>query len=670
MSSIPSRQTVEPGTSIIPQFESYGHSYHFKIKDYIDLRNILELDEALWIATTAPSSTIKTDEAFLDLLDSDNDGRIRAEEIKDGIRFLFANLTDYAGIQPGNSSLSLAHINQHTELGKQIQASARKVLKRHGVALDTVNLKQVRQVKRDVLHGGLDQAGVVLAEAAGDEHTAGFIDHILTSVGGTDHPSGKLGVNRESLDAFLKESSEYLCWLREAGEIGADAVTTILPLGAQTADAHGLLTSISDKLHQYFLLCDIKRINPELLKRAIDNPETNAAVNLMQIEEAKSYLASAPLSLLDDAGILDFDSDINPYFKNEIEDFAARVVKPLLGDEVKTITKEDFSRLQELFEPFRKWISQKPDVRVDAVDAVLLNDYFSEPCYRQTLEQLIQQSYETAIVLENIRELERLILYQANLLPLTNSFVSFPHLYDPAQRALFEEGTLIMDGRHFTMAVKVEDRKHHIEMARNSNIFVIYCELYGKKGTKLHEIAVPVTSGNRGNLHLHKWGIFNDIDGNELHAKIVDIVENPISIAEAIAAPFVRIKQAFFSRVEEFSSKAEEQLLQKHDKKKESSAVPLLGIGGVALAALGSSLAFITQTVAAMSVQTVLIALLVIGAMLIVPTVISAYFRLSRRDLSMILEGSGWGLNSRMKLSRTQAHTFTHKPTHRPDKLK
>jgi len=36
--------------------------------------------------------------------------------------------------------------------------------------------------------------------------------------------------------------------------------------------------------------------------------------------------------------------------------------------------------------------------------------------------------------------------------------------------------------------------------------------------------------------------------------------------------------------------------------------------------------------------------------------------RLSRRDLSTILEGSGWGLNSRMKLTAQQANHFTRRP--------
>jgi len=646
------------------KFQSLGESYHFVIENHNDLKTVLDLDEALWVATTAPSATIKSDDTFLEMLDSDRDGRIRAEEIKDAIRFVFANLSDYSGIRPLNTVLPLAHINRADELGRRIHSSAEKVLKKLGESPDTVNLEQLRKVKNEVLHGGLDQAGIVLGEAADDELVADFIDNMLDTVGGAEHNCGRQGVDKNAVNAFLAESSAYISWLREAGDIGGDEKTTIRPLGAQTDEAYALFTAISEKLYQYFLLCDISQINPGLIERSLDNPERGTAVDLMQIEAAKSYLAGAPLSLLSDTGALDLKNRINPYFKQAIDDFSERVVEPLLGSEVTTITKADYGRLREVFVPYAKWIDRKPDVRVAAVDAALLAAYSSDPLYRETIEYLIEQSHETAFVLENLKELERLILYRANLLPLVNSFVSFPHLYDPSSRALFEEGTLVMDGRHFTMAVKVADRKHHIEMSKNSHIFVIYCELSGTDGEKLYEIAVPVTSGSRGSLHLHKWGIFNDVNGNEHHARIVDIVENPISVAEAVVAPFIRVKQAFHSRIEEFSSKAEEQLFKKKEagQAPDGFATPLLGIGGVAVAALGSSVAFITKTVAAMSMQTVLVAMLVIGAILIIPSAFSAYIKLAKRDLSTILEGSGWGLNSRMILNRTQAETFTFRP--------
>jgi hypothetical protein len=137
--------------------------------------------------------------------------------------------------------------------------------------------------------------------------------------------------------------------------------------------------------------------------------------------------------------------------------------------------------------------------------------------------------------------------------------------------------------------------------------------------------------------------------------------------------PFIRISRAFFSRLEEFSSKAEERLFRKQEKakdnkKKDVSSGGLLAGGGVAVAALGSSFAFVTKTLAGLSVKTIVLALSVVSVLIAVPAGISAYYRLSRRDLSTILEGSGWGMNTRMKLTRQQADWFTYRPDPRSGK--
>lgn len=649
-------------------FEQHGNALHFKIEDYRDLEEILELDEALWIATTAPVSTLKADKVFLALLDSDQDGRLRSEEVKDGIRFLLSNLSEYSGIRSGNTKLPLTSINKETEFGSRVHTSATKVLKRLQSNADHIDLGQVRTVKEEVLQGGLDEAGIVLSEAADNENTGLCIGDILSSVGGKKHHNGMVGVDRKSIDNFFSQCRLYLNWLLEAGEIGGQEPTKTLPLGSNTAQGYELLQSLSKKLTQYFLLCDIKRINPRLLERALAEPEANIALNLIQTEQAEAYLANAPLCFLDAEGNFELSGEINPYFRKAVTEFEARVVAPLLGNETKTLNKQSLQQLHEILGPYKVWVDRKPDVQVEHIVPESIQKYLNDPTYRETLERLIEESHQTAFVLENLKELERLILYQAYILPLTNSFVSFPKLYDPEKRALFEEGTLIMDGRHFTLAIRVDDREHHIETCRSSNIFVIYCELYGNDGEMKYEIAAPVTSGNRGTLHLNKRGIFNDINGNELHAKIVDIVENPISVGEAIVDPFIRINRSFFSRLEQFSSKAEEQLFRREEKKdkdkkkKDNVPVGLLAGGGVALAAVGSSFAFMVKTLSALTMKAVFLALLIVITIIAVPAGIAAYYKLSRRDLSTILEGSGWGINSRMKLTAAQAACFTFRP--------
>ena len=82
----------------------------------------------------------------------------------------------------------------------------------------------------------------------------------------------------------------------------------------------------------------------------------------------------------------------------------------------------------------------------------------------------------------------------------------------------------------------------------------------------------------------------------------------------------------------------------------------------MALAAVGSSFAFMVKTLSGLTLKTVFLALLIVAAIIAIPAGIAAYYKLSRRDLSTILEGSGWGINSRMKLTASQAACFTFRP--------
>ncbi|MCK4627318.1 MAG: hypothetical protein KAV00_18540, partial [Phycisphaerae bacterium] len=56
-------------------FQRFGRSQHLRIASADDLATVLELDEAHWVATGAPIETINCDPVFLNLVDTDNNGR-------------------------------------------------------------------------------------------------------------------------------------------------------------------------------------------------------------------------------------------------------------------------------------------------------------------------------------------------------------------------------------------------------------------------------------------------------------------------------------------------------------------------------------------------------------------------------------------------------------------
>jgi hypothetical protein len=89
----------------------------------------------------------------------------------------------------------------------------------------------------------------------------------------------------------------------------------------------------------------------------------------------------------------------------------------------------------------------------------------------------------------------------------------------------------------------------------------------------------------------------------------------------------------------------------------------LLLAGSVGIAALGSAFAYITKTISGLEKHHFLYAILGIAAVVFGPSLVMGYFKLRRRDLTALLEASGWAINLRMKLTGDLGRLFTHSPS-------
>jgi hypothetical protein len=239
-------------------------------------------------------------------------------------------------------------------------------------------------------------------------------------------------------------------------------------------------------------------------------------------------------------------------------------------------------------------------------------------------------------------------------------------------------GTLIMDGRRFTFSVKVHDRKRHSELAGTSRIFIIYAEIDAKEDATGFEVAVPATAGGKGNLCVGKRGVFEDTRGRHFDAKIVQIIDNPISLREAVLSPYQRFGKLISGKIESITTSSEKRFDEQAKRAMEqapaapapvapapAAALPAGGLllgGGVAIAALSSAAAYVTRTLASVAPSKLMLTVLGAALAVILPSALVAILKLRRRDLSAILEGSGWAINARMRLTLKQAHVFTCRP--------
>lgn len=337
----------------------------------------------------------------------------------------------------------------------------------------------------------------------------------------------------------------------------------------------------------------------------------------------------------------------------------------------------------------------------------------------EAVRAFIEHAAPSAPVLAELRELERLVLYQAWMVPFVNSFVGCRDLYQPAVGPMFGWGALVLDGRWFRLAVKVADPERHEIFTRRGALCVMYVEVCEHDGARDYEVAIPVTAGMRGQIVEGTWGMFIEHDGRERHARVRKLVINPISFRDAIVAPFRRISELFRRALDK--ADAAQAAGQRGramgtlaglgspatlapSPAPVSPASPAATVGGVAVfagagvavAALGSALTYVSDRFLAASASVggwithlplleglqgsdapafgnaayPIAVAFVLGCTLAVPVVvyllpvcIAAWINLRSRDLGSLLIGSGWSVNTRMYVTRDVAGVFTHQPS-------
>ena len=85
-----------------------------------DLLALKELDQKLWVALSCPTRGIEFDTKTLDLIDSDDDARVHANEVLGAIGWAGRLLRNPDLLVQGGDSLALTEIDDATEEGQQV----------------------------------------------------------------------------------------------------------------------------------------------------------------------------------------------------------------------------------------------------------------------------------------------------------------------------------------------------------------------------------------------------------------------------------------------------------------------------------------------------------------------------------------------------------------------
>ncbi len=393
------------------------------------------------------------------------------------------------------------------------------------------------------------------------------------------------------------------------------------------------------------------------------------------------------------------DENYNEAYHSIIKSLKENVYLSIFGDSRYSLNRSQWENIIHKFSAYESWIRSKPITKIESLGIDKIHAYL-DSAHEEIIRDMIEKDKSVAGEIQQLQNLEKLLAYHKWLIEFVNNYVSFPYLFSVSHRAMFDMGTLILGGREYTFSIKVENRMAHINIAKNSGICLMYLQVTGSKPEEIFEIAVPVTRGNLKDTYIGKRGVFFTINGKEMDAQIVHVVENPISLWETIKEPFRRVYAMIGSRFSQIA-----QAIQKESEKtiigtqtdqkaiqgsiiqaqqtptaQTQQPVPItttestrtsgnirdimIGIGFLA-AGLGTALKFLTDTARQLTQpQTLQVLLIMISIFLGVAILISGFsgwIKLRQRDMGILLQASGWSINGKMRIIRPMARFFCRK---------
>ncbi|MBI5800643.1 MAG: hypothetical protein HZA92_07935 [Verrucomicrobia bacterium] len=652
-------------TSHAWKFFSAGGVNQVAFRNGADLASLDQLDQKLWVALALPTRGIEFDTRTLDLIDTDKDGRIRPPELIAAVKWAEASFKDLGDLIKGGDAVPLSAIKDES-----IVLSARRILENLGKRDATsIALADVADTAKIFATTQFNGDGIVPADSAVDEATRRVIEDLIATVGGLPDRSGKPGVSQAKADQFFAEAQAFSDWHAKAE---ADAAS-LLPLGDATAGASAAIKAVKVKVDDYFARCRLAAFDSRAAGPLNRAEAEFVALAAQELTVGSADIARLPLAHVAPSRMLPLIEAVNPAWLGAMENLCASAVGPLLEYGKKTLSEGDWGALQSMLAPHNAWAAAKPATSVEPLGLARVRELLAGNA-RTAVAALLAQDIALEGEFKQIGSVEKLVLFQRDLVRLLNNSVSFAEFYG-RRGSIFQAGSLFLDARTCHLCIEVVDAGKHAALAGFSGAYLAYCDVTRPGGAKKTIVAV-FTDGDSDNLSVGRNGVFYDRKGLDWDATIAKIVANPISVREAFWSPykkFVRLVEAQIAK-RAAAAEAESQAkvgtaataVAQADKSKPApkEEPKKLDLGTIAL--IGTAISGISGMIG-MFLGTLLglgiwLPLGILGIVLLIsgPSMLLAYMKLRQRNLAPILDANGWAINTKAKMNVPFGAALTH----------
>ncbi|HQP35475.1 MAG TPA: hypothetical protein PLI95_09855 [Polyangiaceae bacterium] len=641
-----------------------------------DLVSIGELDQKLWAALACPIKGLELDERTLALIDTDKDGRVRANELIAAAKWAGSMLKDVEVLAKGASSLSLSAIADDSDEGKLLHATAKKILSGLGKSdAKKISVEDMKDAIGAFEKEKLNGDGVVPVATADDDVTKKAIEDVLAC---TEAPpkdkSGEPGVDEASVKAFFEAIAAHAEWLKRGKSEEA-----LRPLGDDTAAAFAAYSEVKTKVSDFFARARVAAYDPRALGAVNGEEKAYLEIAAKDLNVTADEVAHFPLAQVAVDKPLPLLKGLNPAWADKMASFASKVVKPLLGDR-SALNEADWTTICGKLDPYGAYFADKKGASVEKLGAARVDELAASDLQKKLLELIAEdKSYEPQA--KAIESVEKLVFFCRDLMEVANNFVSFRDFYSRRKPAAFQVGTLYLDQRACELCIAVNDAVKHAAMAPSSSNYLLYCDLKNSKG-EAKQIAAAMTAGDVDNLMAGRNGVFYDRKGADWDATVTKIIENPISVRQAFWSPYkkvIRMVEDFVaSRAAAKQAEADAKLTADVNKTTATAAAPPPAAGAAPapapapaaappapkkpldigiVAAIGVAVGGITAAFGALLQAFfglgIWMPLGVLGILLAIsgPSMAVAWLKLRKRNLGPILDANGWAVNAMAKVN-------------------
>ena len=433
------------------------------------------------------------------------------------------------------------------------------------------------------------------------------------------------------------------------------------PYGDSSDAAAAALQAVRSKIDDYFLRCSLIGFDSECAGALDVSKDKIASIGTGDLTKCGDEIASCPIARPSDRGTLPLGSGINPAWQNA---FAA-LKNEILDKEFPGATELESSQ----------WAQVK--AKIDAYTAG-----------KKAIEGISAETLDSSLAAERkfIEPLEKFIYLYKDIYKFLNNYVSLKDFYVNERRAMFQAGRLYIDQRACELCIKVSDMSKHTDMPNLSGMYILYCDCHSKTKNEKMTIAAVMTAGDIGQLRVGKNAIFYDRDGNDWDATVVKIVDNPISIKQAMWSPYRKFGRWCSDQINKMASDKNDKVLSDLQAKADeagkniqtAAATPakdgaskkqafdiakfcgIFAAIGMALGYIGSFLVSVAEGFLKLTWWQMPLTILAVMLVISGPSMIMAWLKLRKRNLGPVLNANGWAINASILVDIYFGSHLTH----------